>query len=363
MRESWPTVLITDETLRDGLQIERPGVSVDEKLELLDMLVDAGLRRLVVGAFVNPAWSPQMAGTLELVQRLEPVDGVEFFALALNDRGREERRGHAPPLCIDPMPVTHLHLCPIFLQRNTNRAWEDQERAWRLPVDRAREAGAAQASMGLSAAWGSNWSGPFTVEQRMAALRRQHEAWADAGIEVVRVDLADPMGWNTPMAVEEDILEIKRRFPSVRQFHLHLHNTRGLAMLSAHAALRVLSPEDTLIVDAAVGGIGGCPYCGNGQGTGMIPTEDFVQLLASLGIGTGIRLDKLIDASARLAGILGRRLHSQVALNGPLPARDERYSPDLPVVYTFEEAQHFRLGPSTCTGNARPWLRQAAMNK
>ena len=87
-----PKVVITDETLRDGLQIERLGVTLDEKLKLIDMLVAAGVKRLVVGAFVNPKWSPQMADTEQLVRRLKPRDGVDYFALALNDRGREIRQ-------------------------------------------------------------------------------------------------------------------------------------------------------------------------------------------------------------------------------------------------------------------------------
>ena len=96
--KNYPTVLITDETLRDGLQIEREGVTIGEKLELLNAMVDCGINRLVVGAFVNPKWSPQMGDTLELVKRLKAVPGVSFFSLALNERGRIERANHSPPL-------------------------------------------------------------------------------------------------------------------------------------------------------------------------------------------------------------------------------------------------------------------------
>lgn len=357
MKTSWPKVMITDETLRDGLQIEREGVTVDEKMELLGMLVDAGIRRMVVGAFVNPKWSPQMADTLEVVGRLKPVAGVEFFSLALNDRGREERRRHSPPLSVEPLPATHLHLCETFLQRNTNKLMADQERSWRLPVERAQAAGATQAAIGLSAGWGSNWSGAFTRDARMDALQRQYDAWTEAGIAVKRIDLADPMAWNTPGEVEADLHMIKQRFPSIDIFHLHLHNARGMAMLSIYEALKVLDASDTLIADTALGGIGGCPYCGNGQATGMIPTEDFVQLLHSLGIPSGIDLDKLIEASVRLSEILQRPLHSQVSRNGALPGAGRLYDPEVPVVYTFAEAQHFRLGPSVYEGNARPWKR------
>ncbi|MDX3906408.1 MAG: hypothetical protein QHC78_12035 [Pigmentiphaga sp.] len=360
MRTQNPKVLITDETLRDGLQIEREGVTVDEKLELLNMLVEAGIRRLMVGAFVNPKWSPQMGDTLRLVERLQPVPGVEFFALALNERGREDRRRHAPPLSLEPLPATHLHLCEVFLQRNTNQTFEGQERTWRTPVDKAREAGVRQAAIGLSAGWGSNWSGKFSQSARLDALQRQYDAWSEAGIEVKRVDLADPMAWNTPPEVASDLEAIKQRFPGIDIFHLHLHNARGMAMLSMYEALKLLEASDTLIADTALGGIGGCPYCGNGQATGMIPTEDFVQLLQVLGIDSGVDLDRLVEASVRLSEILGRPLHSQVANNGPLPSADRLYDRDVPVVYTFAEAQHFRLGPSVYEGNARPWIKSPA---
>ena len=116
-----PKVLITDETLRDGLQIEREGVTIEEKLEILNLMVKAGLNRIVVGAFVNPKWSPQMADSLELVKRLKETPGVSYFVLALNERGRLERLEYTPPLAKDSMHATHLHACPIFIQRNTNR--------------------------------------------------------------------------------------------------------------------------------------------------------------------------------------------------------------------------------------------------
>jgi hydroxymethylglutaryl-CoA lyase len=357
MSTSYPKVVITDETLRDGLQIEREGVTLDEKLKLIDMLIAAGIKRLVVGAFVNPKWSPQMADTEQLVRLLKPREGVEYLALALNDRGREIRRQFSPPLSIDPLPTTHLHLCEVFLLRNTNRRMEDQERTWRGPIENARAASAREAAMGLSSAWGSNWRGEFTHERRIAELDRQWDAWTAAGLKVVRVDLADPMAWNTPSRVAEDLCAIKTRYPSVREFHLHLHNARGMAMLSAYEALKILEPHDTLMLDTALGGIGGCPYCGNGQATGMIPTEDLVQLLQVEGVATGIDLVKLIEAAKTLEEILQRPLDGRVAKNGPLPSPDGLYDEDMPVVYTLEQAQHFRKGPGVYEGNLRPWVR------
>ena len=357
MTSSRPKVVITDETLRDGLQIERLGVTLEEKLRLIDMLVSAGVNRLVVGAFVNPKWSPQMADSEALVRSLTPRDGVQYFALALNERGREISRQFSPPLSIDPLPVTQLHVCEVFLLRNTNRRMEDQERTWQTPIEKAKAAGVREAAIGLSSGWGSNWRGAFSHERRMGDLTRQWDAWTAAGISVVRVDLADPMGWNTPARVAEDLLAIKQRFPTIREFRLHLHNARGMAMLSAYEALKTLGPGDTLMLDTALGGIGGCPYCGNGQATGMIPTEDLVQLLEVEGVPTGIDLQKLIETANALEDILGRQLDGRVARNGALPSAGSLYDENMPAVYTFNEAQHFLKGPSVYEGNPRPWVR------
>lgn len=355
----YPRVLITDETLRDGLQIEREGISVEDKLQLLEMLVDAGLTRLMVGAFVNPRWSPQMADTADLVRRLSPSDKVKYFALALNDRGREMRRQMSPPLSIEPLPATHIHLCGHFLLRNTNRTLDEQEATWQLPIERAAQSGQTEGAIGLSAPWGSNWSGAFSQDRRLQRLREQHEAWSSRGIKVVRIEFADPMAWNTPSAVADDITALQQEFPDILEYRFHLHNGRGMALVSAYQALTHLRPERVLILDTALGGIGGCPYCGNGQATGMIPTEDLVQLLEATGIKTGIDLPKLIEASYRLEELVGRPLASQVAKNGALPALDGLYSESMPVVYTMKEAQHFRLGPSVYEGNASPWRKIA----
>ena len=248
-------------------------------------------------------------------------------------------------------------MCEVFLQRNTNRRMEDQERTWRNPIEKARAAGIREAAMGLSAGWGSNWSGEFAHEDRISELRRQWDAWTEAGITVVRVDMADPMAWNTPAQVAEDLRAIKQSFPSVREFHLHLHNARGMAMLSAYEALKALGADDTLMLDTALGGIGGCPYCGNGQATGMIPTEDLVQLLEVENVPTGIDLGKLIEAASVLEDVLGRKLDGRVSRNGPLPSGPSLYDVDMPAVYTFNEAQHFLKGPAVYEGNPRPWVR------
>jgi hydroxymethylglutaryl-CoA lyase len=352
----YPRVIITEEAPREGMQIESVDITLDQKLALIDALAQTGLTRIVVGSFVSPKWTPQMKDIDQLLQRLRPRPGVTYLALALNDRGRERMRQYSPPLTIDAStPETHQHLCDIFIKRNTNRTMAQQAATWPTVIERARARGVTQAGIGLSAPWGSNFRGEFPQERRLEELRRQHDAWAAAGIPVVQVKLADPMGWNTPHRVATDLVAIKERWPAVRRFVLHLHNQRGLALTSIYAALQVLGPEDTLSVDTTIGGIGGCPYCGNGRVAGMAPTEDLVSLLEEMGIPTGVDILALVEAVALATRIIGRPLYGQVSKAGPFPRGPHLYPASLPVIETVEQAEHFRLGPEVYAGQPRPW--------
>lgn len=351
----YPKVVITEESLRDGLQIESTEITVDQKLRLLDALADSGLKRIVVGSFVSPKWTPQMADIDTLMERLRPRPGVTYLAVALNEKGRERRRRWAPPLTVEEIAETHLHMDAAFIKRNTNRTLEEQEQYWTLPIAAATASGAREAAIGLSAGWGSNWNGPFTLEQRLSQLERQARAWEDAGIPVTTLRMMDPMGWNSPSVVASDLAEFRKRFPTVTTYHLHLHNTRGMALTSAYAALTTLPAGITLMLDSSVGGFAGCPYCANGQAAGMMPTEDLVQMLETMGIATGIDLYRLVEAACLASEMVGRALDGRVSKAGPLPDRDHLYDPGVPVIETYSEAQFFRLGPGAYAGRGRPW--------
>lgn len=342
----WPRVSLIDETMREGMQIESVDIPVGDKVRLLDALSGTGLPTIVVGSFVSPRWVPQMAQIEQLLERFTPRPGVTYLALALNQRGVERRAQFSPPLS-EPAGrdrhATRVHLCDVFVRRNTNRGQADEIARWPGIVDRAVAESATEASIGINAAWGSNWLGGFSLADRMEMLDRQHRLWTEAGIRPTKVWIGDPMGWNLPHAVAEQVRAIRHRWPDIDSFHLHLHNTRGLALVSAYAALTSLSPEHELILDGALGGVGGCPYCGNGRATGMIATEDLVHLLAAMGIDTGVDLDRLIEAALLAEQVIGRRLDGHVSHTGPLPiAEERRYPADLPLVETFEQAMHWR---------------------
>lgn len=353
---SYPRVEIIEEGMREGMQIESASISVEQKLRLLDSLSQTGLSTIVVGSFVSPKWTPQMASIDELVTRFRPVAGVTYTALALNSRGRERMRQYMPPLSdANEVPQTLVHLCDVFVRRNTNRSQSDEIAAWDEVIQGAVAQGVTHAGIAINAAWGSNWLGPFDQATRMSLLERQYDRWHDAGVEVDRVWIGDPMGWNLPEPVGAQLRAIRARWPEITRFHLHLHDARGVALLSAYEALRTLGPECTLVLDSSVGGMGGCPYGGHGRMTRMIATEDLVDLLHELGIATGIDLDRLIEAAVLAEVVVGHSLWGHVSKAGARPRGDRLFPMDLPFIETEEQAQHFRLGPSAYQGALSPW--------
>ncbi|HEY5104054.1 MAG TPA: hypothetical protein VII65_03320, partial [Acidimicrobiales bacterium] len=275
-----------------------------------------------------------------------------------NERGRERMRQYVPPLS-EPtdVPQTFVHLCDVFVRRNTNVSQLEEIARWDGVIEGAVRDGATHAGIAINAAWGSNWLGLFDESYRMEMLERQHDRWTEAGITVDRVWIGDPMGWNLPHHVASQLRAIRERWPEITRFHLHLHDARGVALLSAYEALSVLGPECTLILDTSIGGMGGCPYGGHGRMTRMIPTEDLVDLLHELGIATGVDLDRLIEASLLAEEVVGHSLWGHVSKAGPRPRGDRLFAMDLPFIETELQAQHFRLGPDAYVGARSPWLK------
>lgn len=356
MTSQLPAVVIVEEGMREGMQIESADISISAKVALLDALSGTGLGNIVVGSFVSPKWVPQMAQIDQLLKEFAPNPEVNYTALALNARGVERRNAFVPPLAPpDGIGRSMLHLCDVFLRRNTARSVAEERAALPATLAAGMAQGAKTATVGVNAAWGSNWLGGFTEQQRVDLIQLQIDAWSAVGIPTTGVYLGDPMSWNTPRAVVSQIRRIRQLWPEVRAVHLHLHNGRGGALASAYAALHELTAEHTLIIDSSIGGMGGCPYCGNGRATKMIPTEDLVDLLEGEGVPTGIDLNKLIQAAHLAEGVVGHELYGHVSKVGPRPTSDDLYPMDMPLVETIESAQHFRLGPDTYAGNPSPW--------
>ena len=354
------SVVITDDTMREGLQIESADISVNDKLRLLDALGETGAKVISIGSFAHPKWTPSMACIDEIAERFTPKPGVKYTAAVFNKRGFERADAYYPKIDVRNRRFsTNVELCDTFARRNYNRTQSEQIAALDTAVAAAKEAGAEFGAVGLGNPFGSNFEGPFTLEKRMELLDLMIKKWHTAGIQVKKCSFLDAMGWNMPHEVRETLLTIKDKYPEISDFHMHLHDSRGVTLASYYEALQLGVRE----FDTSIGGMGGCPYCGNGRAAGHVPTEDFVNLCHEMGIETGYDLDKLIDAAAIAEEIVGHSLWGHVSKAGARPRGERLYPPNMPFVETLNEAAHFRKGPEVYADQLSPWKDGDALSR
>ncbi|MFH1141884.1 MAG: citramalate synthase [Chloroflexota bacterium] len=358
MPRKYPKVDYTEQALREGMQIEDANISIEDKVRLLDAVSETGLKKISVGSFVSPRYTPQMARMDEIMKMFHPKPGVTYVFTALNERGVERAREYSPPLTIEREERNSLNigLDDIFSRRNTNRGQREGLANWPRTVAAAKQRGAKEAGFGVGHAWGGNFIGRIPVEVTMRMLELEHSYWDEAGIKVTSCSLGDTMGWNMPHQVKETLSTIKGRWPEVTRWSFHHHNSRGTALATAFTILDTLTEEDEVHMEGTLGGCGGCPYCGHGRSTGMMPTEDFMNMLEEMGIDTGVDLKKLIQAVWMLEEIIGRQLVGQVSKCGPSPSKlEDLFDPNMPFVETAEQAKHFITGPKAYEGGINPW--------
>ena len=356
----WPTVIYSEEVMRELFGIEDVGIPVEARLELLDALSATGLKRITLGAFVSPRFVPQMACFEEMLRRLQPREGVKYLAFIHNQKARKLAEQYSPPLTVEAETFAlFIDICDVHQRRNVNRSIEEAMMAWPEAIRHAREQGVTEGGIGIASAWGSNFMGKFTQRYRLSFLERQYDLLRAAGIEVVEIGLHDSQSWCLPHEMEEDLKEIKRRWPQVKRFHLHMHDARGMALPSIYAAMRSLDPTDTLLLEGTLGGMGGGQYCGNGVASAMAATEDLLHMLEGMGIETGVDLDKIIDCVWMLERIIGRPAFGSVSKAGPRPATAQAlYDANLPAVESLAAARHFKLGPAAYEKEGySPWKK------
>lgn len=352
------SVEIRDDTMREGLQIEDKDISVDAKLRLLDALGDTGLKTISIGSFVSPKLTPQMACIDEIAERFEPKPGVTYTAAVFNKAGFERADKFFPKVNVRIREfVTHVEVCQFFAMRNYNRTPEQMFEQARGSVERAAETGEVNGGVVLGNAFGSNFQEDPPLSFAMELLDRTIDLWRQAGLSVTRLQLIDDMGACMPGPLMDLITYAQRTYPEITDYGLHLHNQRGVTNICYYEALKL----GVTRFDTSIGGMGGCPYCGNGRSAGHVPTEDFTYLCHELGIDTGLDLDKLIDAAVVAETVVGHPLHGHVSRAGPRPRADRIYAPDLPFIETLEEAQHFRKGSSACAHQLKPWKKDSAL--
>ncbi len=276
---------------RDGLQNEERTLSPEVRAELCEGLAAAGLRRIEAASFVNPKRVPQMTGAEEVLQGLERNPEVTYAGLVLNEKGYERALEAGVDEVRYAFPVTET-----FAKRNQNTTVADAEALAARLVERARLDG-VRVSITLSAAFGDAFEGRVDAGRVLEISARVAEAKPD---ELV---LADTIGVGVPSQVRELVGGILKHGVTVG---CHFHDTRNTGMANAVAAVEA----GATVLDAAVGGTGGCPF--SPRATGNIATEDLVYLLHGMSHETGINLDALIELAGWLSGQLGKELPGQV---------------------------------------------------
>lgn len=296
------SVAIRDVGPRDGLQPEAP-VEVVHRVELIESLVAAGVARIEVAAFVSPKAVPAMAGAAEVLAAVPARSGLVRTALVPNVRGAEL----ALAAEADELTVT-LSASETYNQRNVRMSLAESlgvvgeisalAAGLEVPVDAV-----------ISCAFGSPYEGDLApVSVADLAVRA-----LAAGTTVVT--LADTTGMATPRRVHEVIDALEAAGLDLAEVGLHLHDTRGTALVNAYAALQ----RGVRRFDTAVGGLGGSPFA-HGAG-GNLATEELVAMLDDLGVTTGIDVEGLVGAAALIEGLVGRQVPSGVAHHGPRSAR------------------------------------------
>jgi isopropylmalate/homocitrate/citramalate synthase len=293
-------VIVCDVGPRDGLQNEPETLAPAVRAELVNRLAATGLPRIEAVSFVRDERVPRMAGAEEVVAGIDRREGTVYSGLALNLKGYERLRETS----LDRVNCT-LAATESFNRRNGNMSLDEALAQTQAILD----ASELPAAVTVSVAFGCPFEGPVDPG-RVAELCEQLDA-----DEIV---LADTIGVAAPR-------QVRSLVERTGAAGAHLHNTRNTGYANALAALEA----GATVLDASVGGLGGCPYAP--RATGNIATEDLVYLLEGEGIETGVDLDALVSVSRWLEGVLGRRLEGQVYRAGPWPSRTTSEAASSPI--------------------------------
>ena len=307
-------VEIHEEGPREGFQIEPRGYPLAERAALVEALADAGLAQIQVASFVNPKRVPQMADAAELFAAIRKRPGTRYTALWLNQAGFE--RARAVPQ-VDLQGTLYFYASDAFSRQNNGVGADAMAAAQRQWLARYREAGLALESAYVMTAFGCNLEGEIGEARLAEVLTGIAALLADEGIALPKLYLADTVGWAQPLAVRRRVDLVRRLLPGVR-VGLHLHDTRGIGMANALAALE----HGVDLFDASVAGLGGCPFSGHAHGSasGNVCTEDLAFLCHEMGIATGLDLERLLEAARLAERVIGRRLAGRLMHAGTLDA-------------------------------------------
>ena len=304
------SVDILDTTLRDGLQIEKAIVPTDVKVTLAEKLIGSGLKQIEVGSFVNPKKVPQMADTDELLRRLAPheADGVEFYTLVFNLKGAQR--------AVDAGAKN----IKLVLSASEGHSKANSDASIAEASDRLMDAAIFARDQGLrfDITTAVSFICPFDGITEADHLVEVLRPFVDAGAHGIGV--ADTIGNANPSLVRRNTSAVLEAFPD-KPVNLHLHDTYNFGMANVIAALDLGIAN----FDAAMGGLGGCPFAPGAAGN--IGTDDLVHLLHREGVATGVDVEALTEVREPLIAAVGHNLTSSLSDIPATPAVfDDRFA-------------------------------------
>ena len=290
-------ITLSEAGLRDGLQNERVVVSVEDKLELIEMLIQAGFTDIEAGSFVRGDRVPAMANSPEVISRLDHSKNCSYYVLIPNTKGLERAIEYNARLIGIGVSASEAHNLA-----NYNRTPEQSLADYGNIIERARAHG-IEVRSSIQMAFGSPWERVIPLDH----IKRLVDIYVENNVNTIII--ADTAGVATPDRVYEMFCALNKSYPHVRWL-LHLHNTRGLAMSNLLAGMEA----GVTFFATSLAGLGGCPFVPNAAGN--LATEDVLHLMDEMGIETGLDIDKVIAAARRIEELVGHEGHSYILRAG-----------------------------------------------
>jgi hydroxymethylglutaryl-CoA lyase len=299
-------VVVREVGPRDGLQDVERFIPTDDKVRLIDALSATGLSEINAASCVSPKWVPQMADAEQVMARIARRPGVSYSVTVPNAHGLERALA-----CRADAVGLPLAASETFQKKNLNATVEETLSRLAPMIARAREVRPeCRVSVAISMAFGCPFEGAIDPE-KVADLAARAQA-----IGAQMVTLGDTTGTADPRQVRRVFRAARARVGASLPLNAHFHDSRGIGLANALAALE----DGADGIDASVGGMGGCPYAPGANGN--ICTEDLVQMLESMGVHTGIDLDALIGCAKLAEQLVGAPMRGQVMRAGAIPFRN-----------------------------------------
>jgi len=309
-------VHILEEGPREGFQIEKGPIPTERKIEFIDSLSETGLEQIQVTSFVNPKAVPTMADAEEVVKGFNRKPGVRYTGLWLNDKGLERAIATQK---LDIRGSLSFTASEKFLLRNQKRTLQENLDAARTIADMFKHYNVTVDRMSIMAAFGCNFEGDISTQTVLTLISQALEIAQDKQITIKTLSLADTMAWATPLSIKRLVGAVREQYPEL-EISLHLHDTRGMGIANAYAGLEM----GVATFDAAVAGLGGCPFASHAGAAGNVCTEDLVFMCQEMGIETGVDLEKLIESALLAEDIVGHPLPGSVMKGGSLAKLREK---------------------------------------